>query len=411
MRTDKLVNSHVGYTSDGIFGITKADVSLAFRTPALGLNQDALLDSVGGYYLDSIFLALMVNSIYGDTNKRMSLTVYKLASPLDNGEIYYSNARLPLGMVEVGRLENFYPSATKEYDEDTVLTELGAQIRIPLNPFFGQSLLNILGTDQIFSNDLFKQYMPGLVVIPDEQSASMVELDLLTNTITSNIRTALSDTRIHMYYKNGLDTSRSLTFPATALDVALNTYGHDYASTNVESALNSTSEDGDAVTYIQGLAGVKTKIEFPYLEAYDDDIAVLKAELVITRLSDGSEDEFPAPERMFALKVGEDGENGDISDFLNLPAGHFGGYAEEVTLGSGEEVLQYRINITDHFQNLIRENEPNSGMYITIYGEQNLTQTIFNDSDLSPDRIVIGGGNNTNEAYRLKLDLTYSVLD
>jgi len=411
MRTDKLFLSQLGYTSDPTFGTTKASLTMGFKTPTFGLNLETFEDTIGGYYLDSIVLALMVNNIYGDTNKRMTLAVNKLANPLDQDKIYYSNSSLPQGMVEVGRLQNFYPELMREHDEDTILTDLGAQIRIPLNPFFGQSLLNILGTDQIYSNALFKQYMPGLVVIPDEQAGSMIEVDMITNTITTNVRTAYSDTRIHMYFKNAIDSSLSLVFPASILDVGVGNFEHDYSSTNVESALNSSAAEGDPVNYVQGLAGVKTKLEFPFIDAYDDNVAVLKAELIITRLLDGDEDEYPAPERLFALKIGEDGENENISDFSDLPAGHYGGFGDEVTLASGEEVMQYRINISDYFQNLIRGNEPNDGMYITIYGDQNFTLTTINDSDLIPDRIVIGGGNNTDDDYKMKLNLTYTVLD
>jgi len=411
MRTDKLFLSQLGYSSDAIFGKTKASMTMGFRIPNASLNSDALNDTVGGYYLDSIVLALMINHIYGDQDKAMSVTVYKLASPLDQGDVYYSNTLLSRGTVTAGRLRNFEPKLTPEYMEDTTLTDLGAQLRIPLEPFFGQSLLNIIGTDQISSNDLFTQYMPGLVVIPDEQAGSIIEMDMLTNTITSELRTALSNGRIHMYFKNGEDEPLSLIFPTTVLDVGVNTYDHDYASTNVESALNASNPEGDPVNYIQGLAGVKTKVEFPFISAFSENTAVLKAELVVTRLIDGNEEEFPAPERLFAMKIGEDGENENISDFTDLPAGHIGGFGEEIMLESGATILQYRINISDYFQNLIRGVEPNDGMFIATYGAQSFTLSTLNASDLIPDRIVIGGGNNTNDDYRLKLDLTYTVLD
>ena len=411
MRTDKLFFPQMGYTVDPTFGPTSSSATIGFRTPSQALDYESLGDTIGGYYLDSIFLALIVDEIYGDTNKRMSFTVYQQAQPLDQDALYYSTSKVNQGMVEVGRLVNVYPSATNKYDEDSVNVDNDPQMRIPLDPFFGQSLLNILGTNVIYSNDLFKQYLPGLIVVPQEQAGSMIELNLVTNTITSNITVALSDTRIHMYYKNGVDTSLRLIFPATALDVGVSTYDHQYASTNVEAALNSTDPEGDPVNYIQGLAGVKTKIDFPYVDAYSESSAILKAEIVITRLLDGSEEEFPPPERLLVVKVGEDGENENISDFTSLPVGHFGGYGEEVILDNGEVVLQYRINISDYFQQIVLGQVPNDGLYITTYGAQNFDFVALNDSDLIPDRIVIAGGNNTNNDYKLKLDLTYSVLE
>lgn len=409
LRTDKLFISQLGYAEDPVFGSTTASMVIGFRTPAFGLNAD-LLDTVGGYFLDSVVLALAVNGIYGDTNQRMSLTVYKLAQPLSAEEIYYSTTRVPTGLSVAGRKENFYPPVRREYSEDSVYTDLGAQIRIPLRPFFGQSLLNIIGTDQMLASDLFRQYMPGLVIVPDMQSSGIVEIDMLTNPAATNRTTALEDTRIHLYYRNAAGEKLSLMFPGVVTDGGVNLFEHDYAGTNVETALNASNPGGDPVNYIQGLAGVKTKVEFPYLSALPANAAVLKAELVITRLKDGSEDDWPAPDRLFALQVGDEGENGTISDY-SFPAGHTGGFSREVTLPGGEEALQYRINISDYMQRLLKGDEPNNGVYLTTYANQISTVAAINSTDLIPDRIVVGGGNNTQENYRMKLHLTYTILE
>ena len=139
--------------------------------------------------------------------------------------------------------------------------------------------------------------------------------------------------------------------------------------------------------------------------------AVLKAELVITQLDDGSEDVFEPANRLVAVKIDEDGLNRNITDFSTLPAGHFGGFGEEVTLDNGDEVIQYRLNISDYLQRVIFEQEPNDGLFITVYPEQDIQLTTVNSSDLVPDRVVIGGGNNTVDEYRMRLDLTYTVLD
>lgn len=123
LRTDKLFLSQLGYAEDPVFGATTASMVIGFHTPAFGLNAD-LLDTVGGYFLDSVVLALAVDGIYGDTNQRMSLTAYKLAQPLSAEEIYYSTTRVPQGLTVAGRKENFYPPLRKEYSEDSVYTEL-----------------------------------------------------------------------------------------------------------------------------------------------------------------------------------------------------------------------------------------------------------------------------------------------
>ena len=268
LRSDKLFTSLLGYTEDPIFGNTNASLLIGFRIPNSTVNP-SLTDTLGGYHLDSIFLNLVITDIYGDTSLPMGFTIYKLPSPLNTDQVYYSKTDFPQGMVAVGRVDNFSPPLFREYSEDTILTDLGPQMRIKLNPFFGQSLLNILNTDQIKSNDLFHSYLPGLVIIPDEMPGSMMRLNMVTNTTSSSVRTALEDSRIHMYYKNSGDSLLSVMFPASILNLGINHFDHDYSSSNVESALASTSTDGDAVNYVQGLAGVKTKISFPFLSVYD----------------------------------------------------------------------------------------------------------------------------------------------
>jgi hypothetical protein len=409
MRSDKLLGAPIGYMEDPLFGNTKSSLLVGFRTPSLSING-SLTDTIGGYYLDSIVLALMISDVYGDTTLPMDFTVYKLPSPLNADQVYYSGFRLPTSMVEVGRATGLRPSLYNEYDEDTILTDLGPQLRIKLNPFFGQSLLNILNTDVIESDELFHRYLPGLVIVPDDVPGSMVEIGLVANPANS-LRNALQNSRIQIYYKNADDNSLGMIFNATTLNLGISKFEHDYASTNVEAALMSEEVFGDPVNYVQGLAGVKTRVEMPYLDEYDASTAVLKAELVITQIDAGGEDVFvPAP-RLLALRIDEDGGNANTSDYSTFPAGHFNGFAEEVTLENGQEVIRYRVNISDYVQRLINGNEINDGLYITLYPAQVTELIAVNASDLIPNRVVIGGGNNTVDDYRMKLDLTYTILD
>ncbi|MEZ5002132.1 MAG: DUF4270 family protein [Chitinophagales bacterium] len=409
LRSDKLFLSQLGFSNDPIFGKTKSSLMMGFRVPYVVVNAD-LLDTIGGYQLDSVVLSLIVDDVYGDSTQPMSFKVYKLVTPLSNEVAHFSNINFEQSMLEVGRIENYVPKLSNEFEEDTLYTELGHQLRIHLNPFFGQSLINILGTNQISSNALLHQVLPGLIVIPEEQDGSILEIDMLTNSLETSRVNALQDSRLHLYYKNSEGKNLDLMFPASILDLGISQYVHDYSSTNVETALQSTSPTGDAVNYIQGLAGVKTKLEFPYLMSYGN-VAVQKAELVITRAVDGFEDTYSPPDRLFALKIGEDGGNENTPDFIRFSDAHIGGFSEEIVLPTGEEVLRYRLNISDYIQDVISGKEPNDGMFITLYGAQDLDLITLNNSDLIPDRIVIGGGNNSLNSFKLKLELTFANLE
>jgi hypothetical protein len=409
LRSDRLFLSQLGVISDPIFGTTKSSLLIAFRTPN-GVVSPAIFDTVGGYTLDSIILALTVNSVYGDTTNLMGFKVFKLLTPLNPEEIYYSNIEFNQGMIEIGSIVNYAPTLSNQYSEDTTFEDLGHQLRIKLNPFFGQSIINSLGTDQLSSNELLSQFLPGLVIVPNNTQGSILEIDMVVNTATTSKRTALEDSRMQIYFKNSLDSSLSIIFPATVLSVGVSKFEHNYNGTNVESALNLNNAEGDEVNYIQGLAGVKTKIELPFLANYNT-IAIRKAEMIITQILDGNETTFKAPERLFLVKVGDDDENVNTSDFKFFQASHSGGFGTKTTLTNGDEVMVYKINISDQLQRMILNQEDNNGFYITLYAAQDTELINLNSSDLIPDRIIIGGGKNASEEYKLKLELTYTILD
>jgi hypothetical protein len=409
LRSDRLFLAQLGIMSDPIFGTTKSSLLINFRTPN-GVVSPAIFDTVGGYTLDSIVLALTVNSVYGDTTNLMGFKVYKMLAPLNAEEIYYSNIEFNQGMVEVGSIVNYAPTLSNEYSEDTTFEDLGHQLRIKLNPFFGQSIINNLGTDQLSSNELLSQFLPGLVIVPNNTSGSMLEIDMIVNTSSTSKRVSLEDSRMQIYFKNSLDSALSIIFPATILNVGVSKFEHNYNGTNVESALNLNNPLGDEVNYLQGLAGVKTKIELPFLANYDT-IAIRKAELVITQILDGNETTFKAPERILLVKIGEDGENVNTSDFKFFQSSHSGGFGEETTLTNGDKVMVYKVNISDQIQRMILNQEENNGFYITLYAAQDTELVNLNSSDLIPDRIVIGGGRNASPEYKLKLELTYTILE
>jgi len=215
---------------------------------------------------------------------------------------------------------------------------------------------------------------------------------------------------MQIYFKNSLDTALTIIFPATILNVGVSKFEHNYNGTNVESALNLNNAEGDEVNYIQGLAGVKTKIELPFLSNYNT-IAIRKAEIVVTQILDGNENIFKAPDRLFLVKVGEDGENVNTSDFRFFQPSHSGGFGTETTLSNGDEVMVYKLNVSDQIQRMILNQEDNNGFYLTLYSAQDTELINLNSSDLVPDRIIIGGGKNASADFQLKLELTYTILE
>lgn len=410
LRSDRLQLSQLGYMDDPIFGKTKATILTSFRAPN-GTVSPAISDDDGGYTLDSVVLNLAISAIYGDSTQPMSFKVYKQTEILNNQQIYFSNFNFSESMTEVGSISNFIPKLSSQYAEGENDSLLGPQLRIKLAPFFGQSLINILGTDIIRSDEQLLQILPGLVIVPEMQPGSIVEMNMIASTTEIRLAEVLRDSRLSLYFKDGDGENQRIIFPATVSDLGINQYSHDYDGTNIETALNANEPEGETISYIQGLAGTKVKVELPHLSAYEN-IAVNKAELVVTQVKDGAEDILTAPDRVFALLIDEDGNDSNISDLSAFSASaHVGGRAIETTLSDGSTAFQYRINITDQLKRLIAGDDENYGLYLSTYSDQDETLVGANLSNLFPTRMVIGGSANSSEEIRLKLDLTYSIFE
>src|SRR5690606_23924169 len=141
-----------------------------------------------------------------------------------------------------------------------------------------------------------------------------------------------------------------------------------------------------------------------------------KAELIMTQIPDKASNIFSAPDYLFLWQYEDPAKDtlGYVYDmgatFSSLYGWQFGNLAyfdgskKIITWDDGQQVAQYRINITRFLQHLINANpmykETNYGFRLGVYDASGSTRDV--------GRVVIGGG--TNSKYGLKLHVVYTKI-
>jgi hypothetical protein len=166
-------------------------------------------------------------------------------------------------------------------------------------------------------------------------------------------------------------------------------YTHDY--TNADSELKSALDNPETPTtscYIQGLAGLKTKIKFPTLANISDstNIIINRAQLKVTLQEGTSSSVLPSPAAMSMTKILDNGQFDFLEDYKSNSK-FFGGKFDDTD-------NSYTFNIPLHLQNLF-DGENDNGIYM-----------VANDNRIVPYRAQLYGGSHTTN--KIKIIVYYS---
>lgn len=329
---------------------------------------------------DSLVLTFAYSSFYGDSTTQQTFTVYELDQALNKDSSYYSNQSFNVISTIVGS-STFSPRPNSKVvlGADT----LAPHLRIKLDNVFSQNIFDkIKGTEQwLSSKEFFLGKMKGLNI----QCSNITSAGGI---ITYNPNSALSG--MTLYYT---DTARQDTVQKTIKFVMTeagrcNQFYHDYSASVVGNVFPKVSPDK---AYVQAMAGLRTKVTFPYIDALKAamPIAINKAELVIT-LEGGSTLALPANTSLGLARTDS------INQLLTIPEqflegnSYFGGTLNNNT---------YRFNIARYLQQVLTGEITDNGLFI-----------LPSRSGTTPNRAVFGGGGNTNQSLKLKLQLTYTKL-
>jgi len=380
IRTDETTVSMLGSLYDPIFGTTNSSIYTQIRLSTTSVDFGTAPQ------LDSIVLAFeYTGDYYGDTTSQQTFRVFEIADSLNRDSAYYSNQTKQIIEPEIGSF-TVAPSPTDSIYVDTI--KYKAQFRMHLNEDFGYKILNA-DEANLASGTAFLQFIKGIYVTTDpvSQGGALLYFDLVSNY-----------SRIILYYHNHPDTLKNYNFPIADISARFMNFDH-YGYQNADPAFisqvfNNEKTLGSDKVYLQPMAGIKTKIELPYLKDWvkNQKIAVNEAKLVLSNYN--TQDEFEPAPALVLLSIDSLGSSSLVVDYYEGLTYFGGGYDSD----NGE----YFFRISRYVQDLLKSDTKDYGLYLVISG-----------ASLQANRVQITGYNPsdpTGLAKRMKLKLTYTVL-
>lgn len=410
----------LGYMVDPDFGKTEA--ALAMTVYPI-VNTDFGTAPV----LDSAVLVLKIDTtstltkFYGDTtNSKYSIDVYQLANKVTT---YKSSDVQAINNTLLGNFTGKLAPNTKRKIFNVVTRKtdtVSAQIRIPLNKAFIQNAILNLGAAGTATEAKFIDSFKGLYAQINKTSSTGVGGIAFFNF-------SGTDSYLQLVWKktnssSGVDTT-SINFPvgklvsnssgsATLISGVAANIKHDYAGTEVQKQIDVAVPIDPApqynVTYLQGLAGVKTKLTFPELTGFTGTYGkaiINKAELVVEIGGTAPAYPFNAAQRLSLYRWDIAQQPTDIPDYATFSssasggAALFGGYFDSLK-------KRYIFIVTSYVQSLIDKTLKDEGTFLapTSYTDFQRTSTAT-----SAERSIIGASNAT--ASKIKLNIYYTKIN
>ena len=381
--TDALIGTYL----DPIFGKNSASLytQLMLNTDNPGFGSNPMIDSV--------VLSLVYDSsyCYGKAVRvAQNINIYELSEDMVVGNSYYSNSALSTNTTtDLANNFKFVPNPT------TTVYALGdtlePQVRIPLDKNFGQSILNIQGTANLANNAAFQSYLKGFYITTENTTG--------LNSGDGNIlRFKLADvqTKLTIFYKNDLNDSLFYDFNMGSV-ARFSQFKHQFTNidANLFAQLSANPPAQNDVVFIQSMAGVKVKIEIPYIMNWNKlgPIGINKSELVIkidTTTTAYQFNTFVAPSNLMLYGINDDGSDFILPDY-NEGSNYFGGIYNSTT-------QEYIINISRYIQEILSGKIKNNGLHLLAL-----------NGAINADRVVIGSGDK-GSAYQMKLNITCTKL-
>ncbi len=310
--------------------------------------------------------------------------------------VYYSNQNIACNknysMIDGGQSKIFYPHLNKKIliNKDDPTPSPYPQLNIKLRKEFGEILFNPLywASLSTFQNIFYGFFIStNRSILPQSSYGSIFYLNMNLSAIK-------------LYYhnsdKDGLQPALSIYCGSNS--VRFGHFDHDYkflAEPQLSQQLYSPYDPinlGKQNIYLQGLAGLKAKVEFPDLLKWaDSNIVINKVELVFSPDKSNSNyynsTLFPYPGRLYL--EGVDPTTGKPTSLIeNIYA--FGGFYNSST-------NHFTFSIPHTVTAIFNKKTINTTFFVSVY-----------TAGLYPQRLVLGGYGNTN--YPIKIKLWYTRL-
>jgi hypothetical protein len=386
----------IGKYIDPVFGEATASMYTQVRLPS-----NITATSFGPAPIcDSIILSLPYEGVtYGKTDyKTQSLNVYELSEALVSSQLYYSNKSLNKNSIDLTAADGylFTPHPLDSVTVNGVRSQ--PQLRVPLDNSFGQSLLDNQTTGNLLNDATFRNFFKGFYITTENtvslapQEGNILDFKMGEGLMTiyyhyvGKASNTVTDSTIHQKYDFSLGSV-----------VRFDHFSHNYSTAlaDVNAQLTNPAQKQNSTVYVQSMAGLKTKIEFPYLMHWLDSgiVGINKAELIVkidTTSGNYMLDTYAPPVSMLLFGINDDGTNAAIPDF-NEGAAYFGGTYNATT-------KEYHFNIDRYIQRVLSGKISNNGLYL-----------IASSGAINVNRVVVSGGS-VSATRQMKLNIIYTKL-
>lgn len=371
VQTDNLSTSIVGALNDPEFGVSASNLYMQLLLPEINLNFGT------SPVLDSCVLVLQYGNQpwYGNISSTQKLNVYRVAEDLKADNAYYHNT--PIALAEkIGTWQGtFSPKDSVRLVEKGDTLVYPPELRIRLNASFANELLN--ASPSVYgSNTAFLQYLKGIALVPATGSiapgnGAIVNLNLLG-----------AYSQMELYYNDSMVKS----FTITGESERIMTYSHPQINSNLQAQFNSPGV-AQQKSYVQTMAGAKTRIVVPHLKNLVADgrkIIIQEASITFYPVAGSVSTTYPAPERFLLFQPDSvTGKNASILDLVDYlaPPPSWRGYT---TYGGSWDVASNSVTFrfTRHLQKVLEHylqtgQDINNGFYLTIPSDYPITPSRF----------------------------------
>lgn len=400
-------------TNDPEFGQTNASAYFSIRSSVYGTNPFNHKDSIIG--IDSVVLSLSYRGSYGDTLSPQTVRVFEIAQGAGfNDTTFYRYTHKPdfaTTGAELGS-KNFTLSQLNDsirHIRKGDTTRMINVLRIPITNTLAQRFASFDTTNTsnggFRSDSIFKTLFRGLAVKADPSTGNGLgyfDLNDATNT------------RLTFYFrmqKGGkIDTATAyfthLANPSGQANIVRRTPAGGWNNY----LTNATSEDDKM--YIQSSPGSYATIKIPSLDTFSNNI-IHRAELIVTRIPSSMENVLPAPGQLMLDRLNPGKDSAFIFD-KDMVSGSDLNWS---VFGGNLRSNQYRFNITRYIQDIVTNDSANQTLRLhaplrtSIYFPVGRQRTVIPVLSIIADgRVVLAGGNYSDQAIRTRLRLVYSKI-
>jgi Domain of unknown function (DUF4270) len=372
---------YCGQLNDAEFGVTTSEIFTQLDITSIPNFKNARFDSI------CMILPYVAAGMYGDTMESQMIQVFELDDTIAPSYNYYSVNSISAGApVCDPYMFSPRPRTYKKILDTAASTTKLPHLQVNLSAAYAQELMAI-DSATMANKFTFWKKSKGLKIVCSVPSGRGCMNAFNLNSTNSFIRLyyTVSDT-VHKSADYVFNTSGSNKFMR---------YAHNYTGTNAGNAMNQTNPD---LIYLQGLSGLKMKVEFPTAAADFDKILVNKADLEMTMATDG---DYPPIAQLVTYDKQKDSTfvvTSDAAYSLSVTGSDFtlfGGTPQKKT-----GIYQYHLTMSKRFQKII-DADPGDAAARVIY------INIFPQRGSAARNIMYGVNHPT---YPMKLRLKYTKL-